>query len=154
MAKFLRGDSVKHLLYYDDADYTNELMNAVVKDRMDLVELMYMRGADIDIQDDQNCTALLYAVHSNNYRAVKKLIKLGANVNKKIIDGQHNVLAYAVSISELRKKNLDSRIIKALMDAGSDYGYALLLAVRLKNKRLITQLIRSGADINKRFDDC
>ena len=142
--------TIEHLIYYG-ADYTDALMSAVASDQLDLVQFMYMCGADIDIQDEQNCTALLYAVKTNNYRAVKKLIKLGANVNKKIIDGEHNVLTYTVSMSEIRHKNPDSRIIKALMDAGSDYGEALLLAVRLENKRLITQLIRNGADINKRF---
>ena len=136
------------------ANYFDALTGAAFRNKRYIVEFLVKDcGANIDIQDDKAHTPLLYAVCENNYNAVKLLLSLGADINFKI-DGKFALLTFVALIIEIesgKSRKIDSRIIRTLMNAGAEYGEALLLSVRIGNTHLIDQLLRYGADINARW---
>lgn len=57
------------------------LIEAVHKNKNDIVDYLLTTNIDIDIQDNYGMTALIKASHVNNFYATKALIKADANLN-------------------------------------------------------------------------
>ena len=99
--------------------------------------------------DPSDHTALLCAVNENKIEPLKWLIELGADVNVKMSAG-YNALTYAALMFMNEEFEIDPEIIRILVKEDADYSDAMLLAVREKNIRLITILLKNGANINRK----
>jgi ankyrin repeat protein len=109
-------------------------------------------GADVNaILDDRGNTALLYAIGYNSLEITKLLIKAGANINYKDINGMTPLMW---------SRSLD--IAKLLIDSGADVnerdnaGQTVLIISALTGELLLDKtnlLINNGADINARTND-
>jgi len=69
---------------------------AGTSDQSDVVVLLLQGRAQVDIQDDNGCTALMLAVASGDISVARSLLVARANVNSKDSEGQTS-LDYAVS---------------------------------------------------------
>ncbi|XP_015598034.1 transient receptor potential channel pyrexia [Cephus cinctus] len=68
--------------------------------RLNLLELLYEKGADINISDKLGRTALYYAIHHSNVEIVKWLLEHGANVNSKVgINSWPKDMPYATNMT-------------------------------------------------------
>ena len=54
---------------------------------MEVCKLLVAKGANLDYQDDDKCTALMYAAYEGQYFIVKFLAENGANLNLKNLEG-------------------------------------------------------------------
>lgn len=94
------------------------LMLASINNLKIFVFLLINAGADLNIQDKNEKTALIYSViynNSNDYSIVKMLIQFGANINIYGLDG------YTVLIWATNCKN--GELVKILINAGVDVNY-------------------------------
>ncbi|WP_300747704.1 ankyrin repeat domain-containing protein [uncultured Brachyspira sp.] len=74
----------------NEASFIEAAKNGDIKKVKELLAL----GADINIQDDNSWTALIYAAWAGHTETVKELIKAGANLNIKDNEGK-TALDYA-----------------------------------------------------------
>jgi ankyrin repeat protein len=100
-----------------DPNLAGPIIFAAFTDQSDIVELLAKNGANIDLQDANGNTALMFAAfHSNN--ALESLIMLGANVNTRNKAGK-------TALGLLRERNLSSaavgedRALELLTNAGA-----------------------------------
>ena len=126
---------------------------SVVTGNRKTARLLVNIGADINALDDNGHTALLCAITANKPEVVKWLIELGADVNVRT-GGGYNVLTYTALMIENnrrtdgKKSEIDPEIIPMLMNSGSDYREALMLAIKTDNIDFVRELIHNGADMN------
>ncbi len=96
-------------------EYTKEaaidLLEAVRCNDLETVQKMLAEGADIDMQDDRENTALMFATFQRNLDMVKELITRGINVNAKEQGGNTAFMFVAM--------NGDVDIAKALLAGGA-----------------------------------
>ncbi|MDW8518265.1 ankyrin repeat domain-containing protein [Priestia flexa] len=99
------------------------------------------KGIPVNAKDNQNYTALFYAIYDNNYYAVDLLLKYGAKVSMRFGENQRNAITEAVILDR------DPKIIKRLMESGANPNAADLqnnTAVSVatsQNKKLLPYLI-------------
>lgn len=86
--------SIKANLNYE-SDNGTALMAAVVKNNMNLVDLLLKNGANPDLTDANGITALMLAVQFNNAEMVKQL--LTANANKEL-KSKENKTAFELAV--------------------------------------------------------
>lgn len=72
------------------------------------------KGIPVNAKDNQNYTALFYAIYDNNFNAVDLLIKYGAKVNMRFGPDQRNAITEAVILDR------DLKIIKILIESGAN----------------------------------
>lgn len=111
----------------------------------ELIQLLISSGADVNLKDIYNKTALMSACQNGNYEYATILLKNGATVNRSNNDGWTPLL-YAAS-------NGDVRISELLLSNGADvnaknaFGETVLLrAVYENNPALVSLLIQKGAN--------
>lgn len=90
---------------------TQEVMNAALEGKVDIVEKALSQGFKPDVRDSQNRTALMYAAFNNQTAIIKALIAAKANVNLQDSIGT-SVLMFAAS-------GPGSESIQLLLDAGA-----------------------------------
>jgi thiosulfate/3-mercaptopyruvate sulfurtransferase len=74
------------LLETRNADGNNALWFACVGEHLDMIELLVKLGIDIDNQNDNGATCLMYASSTGKEAVVKALLAAGANPNLKSLD--------------------------------------------------------------------
>ncbi len=117
------------------------------------VKILLDAGANLDLQDDDNNTALLYCVYDNNINLSRMLIDAGANLNL-----QNNNGKTALFVSVL-KNNFD--IASMLVNAGCDLDKrdnrqwtALKRGVfTSRAEKIIQLLVNAGADLDAQCDE-
>jgi len=87
------------------SDIGSPLMASVVKGNIVMAELLLQRGANPDIPDGKNTTALMYAAQFQNIGAVELLLKYKANKNIKDKEGK-TAFEYAVFANNEKIINL------------------------------------------------
>lgn len=65
----------------DSLDGISALMEAVLAKRLDLVDLLIQRGADVSAQDNAGYTALHFAARDNEVAIAERLLAAGAPVD-------------------------------------------------------------------------
>jgi len=104
-------------------------------------------GADVNLQEENGMTALMFAVRAGDVSVVKLLLDAGADVNLHNRDNM-TALRYAVNKG-------DVSVVKLLLDAGADVNLqdrhvktALMYAVRAGDVSVVKLLLDAGADVN------
>lgn len=77
----------------------NVLIKSVLKNNLEIVEILLKNKADVNWKDGFNTDALIYAVGNKNLKMIKLLIEYGADVNSN--DGQGN----SVQSEAIKTKN-------------------------------------------------
>ena len=128
----------------------------------DIVKMLIAAGADLDIQDKDETTALMLAADYSNYTStentVKILIEAGANLDIQDVDGKTALMLAAENSNSTSTENT----VKILIEAGAnldiqdvDGKTALMNAVENIDDTLTTveMLINAGAklDISDNF---
>lgn len=143
-------DVIKALINYVDVNmqYESEfdrattfLIDAVRKNKKNIVELLLKNKTDVNIQDSTRNTALIYATINNYIDIVNLLLENDAQILKKNVHGQS-----ALSISIDNNKN---DIIKIFIEKGCDVNDItqqtnadlLIKAVKNNNKEVVKQLL-------------
>ena len=93
---------------------------------------------------------LTQALAHDDYELTANLLSLKTDVDFKV-DDKYTLLTYYYFVSQDNNRELDPRIIEALMQAGADYREAFFLGVRTDDKNFLTLLIENGADVNMRY---
>ena len=97
-----------------DSDGRTVLMEAALRNHIQVVYMLLQFGADPNIGDNTNYTALHFAAQEYAVDAVKALLKAGANVDAKD-DYGNTPLGKAVYYNDEV-----GEVIKLLLDAGAD----------------------------------
>lgn len=104
-------------------------------------------GADMNLKDRNDRTALMYAVDNDRLSIVKMLIELGVDLKK------HNQGARA--LLRAISNNKDYNIVESLVNAGTNVNYidtnhsTALIYATLQSRRQVTELLLSkGVDVN------
>ena len=128
------------------------LMYAAHKGNLTFVNLLIEAGADVNAQTGTNeydDTALILAVRNHAFECVKRLIAVGADLNKRGENG-NTALVEAIEAN-------DDRCVELLIKSGADVNIkkgfkvaALFSAVEKGHSHYIDQLIKAGADVNYR----
>jgi ankyrin repeat protein len=111
-----------------------------------LAEILIENGANLDIQNNNGYTALIYAAENENLDLAKKLIDSGANLDIQDNQGYTALMEAATcNNSDLTEKLIDSG---ANLDIQNNNGYTALIYAARKNSDLAKKLIVSDADVN------
>ncbi|MCK9543025.1 MAG: ankyrin repeat domain-containing protein [Novosphingobium sp.] len=112
-----------------------------------IIDLIY-NGADINVKDSWNHTALMQVVEKGNKAVIEHLIKLGADVNSVDHNGETALIMAAASYD-------CTDIAQLLILSGANVDQkdhngktALIYAVIKGRKDIVGLLINTGADIN------
>ena len=124
------------------------LMIAAEKGYCKIVDILISKGAEVNAQDEDGCTALMDAARKGN-NDVKLLIQKRADVNKKGSDGT-TALMYAAEYC-------DKDVVNELITHGAEVNVqnnkdwtALMKAAKAGNEDVVKLLIDKGADVNTR----
>lgn len=102
------------------------LMEATVRQEHTLMSILINFGANVNVRDNRDWTALHFAAQNYDINATKLLIENGADINAKDFYN-NNVISKAVMMSKGR-----GEVIEFLLEHGADYN--------MKNKSGISAL--------------
>ncbi|XP_050391361.2 putative ankyrin repeat protein RF_0381 [Patella vulgata] len=137
-------DTLLHSLAkrYGISDYSDEC-----------VQLLIMKGVDINKLNSYNETPLYLAVCQGNVEMAKSLIKSGCNVNIKVGQGVAPIL-----LESIRRQ--ETTIAEMLIKAGCDVNSTdtngitpLMTYVKMNNPNMVNNLLNAGADVNLSDND-
>jgi len=120
---------------------TTTLLNAVEDARLDLVEDLLDRGANLEAQDARGYTGLILAAYRGRIPILRRLVQAGVNVNARDRHG-NSVLLFAA-------QHGDVRMVKLLVDAGADLNmrgqnsYTALKVAKLTGQVDVAALLES-----------
>ena len=130
-----------------DPSYMSNLIDHASRGNLRAVRDLIDAGADLNLQDKDGVTALMYASDNNHLKIVRILVGAGANINLKTKDKQTALMGVCW------KGHLE--VVKALVDAGADLNLqdkdgdtALVLASKEGYLEIVKILIDAGADLN------
>lgn len=138
--------------WYDEKSQ-NELLTYIKnKEYKKLVAFIKSKGEPNYTMGDQNITPLMFAIDNKDLLAVKILIKLKANMERKGLKEKVLPLEYSIAVGY-------EPIIKYLVDSGAnvngDYDRKpLLTALRLNKGRSARFLIKKGAKVTDCYNVC
>ena len=81
--------------------------------RMELVELLIAKGAEVNLRSRDGTTALMYAARNGDTQAVNALLRSGASVNMADNEGETTLMKAAAS-------SCSEETVRALLSAGAD----------------------------------
>lgn len=151
-------EAVKMLIGYgaeissgDDKERTPLIYAATASRQM--LNLLLLRGADINAKDQDGWTALHYAVLYENINNVKLLIQKGAEVNVATNDGEyplHIATRNATRESyEIANLLMEYNAVRSGINEQDKKGNTpLMLAIRKEDRSLVKSLLNNGADPN------
>lgn len=121
-----------------------KLFTACAKGNVGDIEKLIKEGADVNIQEAEGETPLMYAAAEGQYEAVRLLLRYGVNIQKKSKNNQ-TALGRASQFGY-------PTIVQALLDAGAnveeamdDGGTPLMYADKLD---VVKILLKRGADVS------
>ncbi len=126
------------------------LHKAVQNNRLEIIEILLLAGAGINIKDRYGRVPLYYAIGNKNREIVHLLISVGADLN---VADNYNVrlLEYAIKVG-------NAEIVEMLLANGADIdflskdGYTpIYLAIKGNNKEIVEILLQYGAKIEIRY---
>ena len=129
-------------------DGITALMTASQSGKIDSVQIMLEKSADVNVQSADGNTALLFAASEGHREIVDLLIKGGADVNIKRSDGFTALMfaaqeGYADIAKILFANGADANAIRS-----SDNGSALMLGAAQGHANAVACLLKYGADVN------
>jgi ankyrin repeat protein len=110
-------------------------------------------GAEINVQDPYGVTPLLFAAISGSPEAIRMLLKSGADVKAKEVDGRTALIETLTT-----ENDLPPETIEELIQAGSEVnvriygGLTPLMIAAAGNSRILQAIIQAGADLNATDD--
>ena len=148
----------------ENINYEKILFEAIENDMIEIFDIIVSLGPDIDCcKSDYGTTPLMNAAGNAKFNIVKKLVKLGADVNKVDYDGD-TALYYAaayekdywIAFADSEDNGKRIKIAKFLIDNGCNIKNtnnmgrtALFGAVEWERCELIKFFIENGLDINQ-----
>lgn len=127
---------------------------AAANDNLEMAKFLLSKGADVDLGDSRNKSALFFAINNQNFKMVKLLLENGASLDR---GGEYGAFVHYVQSS---KKNIENELeyLKLFLKYGLDVkkarGYAdkPVLSIVLKQKRLALakELIKLGVGVHER----
>ena len=103
-------------------------------------------GADVNVTNNENQTALLLACEDGNENAITVLLKAGADPNIADADGD-------ICLHDAVRRDNSKEVIQAIIDHGADVNAtnrdnctALMFACHKGNEEIINILLKAGAD--------
>jgi len=85
----------------------------VVTSRVELVELLIAKGADVNLRNSEGRTALMYAARNGDTPALNALLKSGASVNITDNGGE-------TALTKAATSSCNEETVRALLNAGAD----------------------------------
>ncbi len=109
----------KHHIAIDAVDHRGgtALGEAVRRRRQEIVELLLVRGADIDKRDGGGVTPLMHAAYSGDVGIVRLLLEKGADTNEEYNDGISPVLTPLKVAEEL----YNAKIVEMLKQRAQEH---------------------------------
>ena len=139
-------DRCKHL---SAANINETLLSAAKDGHPSCLRQLIQAGADVNVKDSVNFTALNHSARRGIHQALDLLIKAGADVNARTKNGDTALISAA--------ECSDFKCIELLVIAGADVNVitttgqtALIVAARKGDENCVSFLINSGADVNLR----
>jgi ankyrin repeat protein len=135
---------------------SDELLEAVKAGDVKRARQILSNGADANIRDSDDATAMMLAAHTGNLPMVLALIEAGAEINTCDERGWTALMKSAYN-AELNRGFAD--VAQALIDAGANieapisYGVRpLMLAAGYGETAVVETLLKAGADVMARND--
>jgi ankyrin repeat protein len=130
-------------------EYSTLLIETIKSGSLKSARYLIERGADVNVQNSQGVTPLMFAVAVNaDVKFLKFLISHNADTRHKDMSG-NTPLTGAVAMGR-------DKAVEVLLDAGADpdeassKGYTpVMIAVMTNNERIFSMLMKAGADIYK-----
>ena len=148
------GSSALHLVW-GTANY--QPANLDSSSRIRILENLYSKGVELDLQNSEMKTSLHYAAATGGEGAIARLLELGADPNIKDEKGQNVVHVLAESdekedrkLPKLRKI-LQQDVIELLAEDGGGHT-PLYLALHSKHWKLAKTLLEGGATLQQNCD--
>lgn len=119
------------------------------KTHSEIAAALIQAGAEINAQDPYGVTPLSFAAISGSLETIQRLLKSGANVKAKDVDGRTALIETLTT-----ENDLPPETIEELIQAGSEVnvriygGLTPLMIAAAGNTRILKALIRAGADLN------
>jgi ankyrin repeat protein len=119
----------------------------------EIAAALIQAGAEINAQDPYGVTPLLFAAISGSPETIRMLLKSGANVKAKDVDGRTALIETLTTENELPPETIEE-----LIQAGSEVnvriygGLTPLMIAAAGNLRILQAIIRAGADLNATDD--
>lgn len=119
------------------------------KTHREIAAALIQAGAEINAQDPYGVTPLSFAAISGSLETIQRLLKSGANVKAKDVDGRTALIETLTT-----ENDLPPETIEELIQAGSEVnvriygGLTPLMIAAAGNTRILKALIRAGADLN------
>ena len=127
-------------------------LHKTAEENINCLWTLIQAGADVNVADNNQNTALMYAVKWGSLDAVKILLTRGTDVNKLNKRGETAVICAA-------KENHDA-CLELLLKSGADINTqansgctALMYAAELLSTNCFNLLLNTGADVNIRNED-
>ena len=98
--------------YLEEGHFEEEYFLKIEKEYLEIVKLLVENGADLDIQDNEGKTALIWAVKKEYFKIVKLLVENRADLD--IQDNEGKTALIWASIKE------NFKIVKLLVENGAD----------------------------------
>ena len=137
-------------------DVSEELLAAAARGETERVQELLSDGANVDYQDEEGLTVLMYAIENNKLDTVNVLIDAGADLN--MLDEAHGwpALRYA-----LRNENENIDIVNVLVEAGADLNIQdkewkisdLMIAAGNGMVDIVRALLAAGADVSLKSEE-
>ncbi|MGB8367217.1 MAG: ankyrin repeat domain-containing protein [Candidatus Babeliales bacterium] len=150
-----RLEEVRQILLKGEADvvvnqqygfnWETPLMRSVMRNNTEIVELLLKNGADPNLNDRYNQTALMIAVEWGNIDLVTLLIEHNANI------GHQDCLGQTALMNATKYGNINS--VALLIEHNANINHqdrwgqtALTEAAQKNNKKIVTLLLENGAN--------
>ena len=118
-----------------------------------IVHLLLAEGADVNMKDKDNKTALHFAASLNKCRSIEILLKAGVDVNRKDIRGETPLIKAVYPV--IRNRHDCTKCLDMLIEAGADvnaensFGETALISTAVfGHVKSMKVLIEAGADVN------
>ncbi|MEM6396546.1 MAG: ankyrin repeat domain-containing protein [Bacteroidota bacterium] len=130
-----------------DEQYFTPLMAAASEDRVDMLQALLDRGADVNYVNANGWTALIEAADEGSYRSAQFLLAAGADPNLKGRNSYRSAISMAASEGF-------PEIMELLLGAGADidYGFPLHEAAEEGQLEIVRLLVEKGVNVNE-LDD-
>jgi len=138
------NDSVIKYLESDDAKHTFDKIESSLKLNKKIIELLIDKGADLNLQDNNKDTALLYSLKNGYKDMAELLINKGADLNLQDNDG-NSPLLYSL---KLQKIPLDKKNGKKMT-----FDDKLKFYITYMDLEKVKEFINSGGSVNATYEN-